>query len=583
MSPEQMRDAKMAGPQADVFSLGAILYECLTGTPAFHGASILELISKVEAGSFVPLRTARRDAPADLAAVVERALASDPASRFADGASVLRALERGVPGRSRTPVVAVVALALVAAAGAGAWWWRPARRVRALLDQVAITKDAERKVELCTRALEIDPASAEALGTRAAFYAARGFMGRAFHDADAALALDPGQAQALSVSACRHVYNLEHETALAEFERAIASLPGNGDLLVSYSTALDAAGKLPESRRAAERGLALLRSTNLASPALGIAFAKGLDSDDALRSLEDAAKKGPPESAVYCALGVVHRERRELQAAVAAFTRAIELDPRFLTPRHGRASVLIRAGRPRDAIADASFAIELDPDGPTGWSNRAAARADLSDYPGAIADANRALAIIPRYADAYVTRGIAHTERDERDLARQDFEHALALAPRSALAWGELARLHLRSGDLEAAIEASKKSIAIEPQVASLQNLAMAYGRRGDHAEAIEAANRVLALDDTSATAYAVRGMAHYRLHELAPAREDDERALALKPGDRVMTKNLVVVLEELGERARAADALERYLALDPDDPEADQMRALIVQLRAPQ
>ncbi len=159
----------------------------------------------------------------------------------------------------------------------------------------------------------------------------------------------------------------------------------------------------------------------------------------------------------------------------------------------------------------------------------------------------------------------------------------MALAPRSALAWGELARLHLRSGDLEAAIEASKKSIAIEPQVASLQNLAMAYGQHGDHAEAIEAANRVLALDDTSATAYAVRGMAHYRLHDLALAREDDERALALKPGDRVMTQNLVIVLEAAGERARAADVLERYLALEPDDPEAEKMRALIVRLRAPQ
>src|SRR5579871_5509278 len=44
MAPEQMRDAASAGPTADVFALGAILYECLAGKPAFAGATLAEVM-----------------------------------------------------------------------------------------------------------------------------------------------------------------------------------------------------------------------------------------------------------------------------------------------------------------------------------------------------------------------------------------------------------------------------------------------------------------------------------------------------------------------------------------------------------
>src|SRR5205814_777632 len=50
MAPEQMRDSKGVGPPADVFALGAVLHECLAGTPAFRGATLLEVISAAELG-----------------------------------------------------------------------------------------------------------------------------------------------------------------------------------------------------------------------------------------------------------------------------------------------------------------------------------------------------------------------------------------------------------------------------------------------------------------------------------------------------------------------------------------------------
>ncbi|MEZ0231070.1 MAG: serine/threonine-protein kinase, partial [Planctomycetota bacterium] len=68
---EQMNDAKAAGPPADVFAVGAMLYELVAGAPAFMAPSIVELLAKVEDGDFVPLATARPGTPAWLATVVE--------------------------------------------------------------------------------------------------------------------------------------------------------------------------------------------------------------------------------------------------------------------------------------------------------------------------------------------------------------------------------------------------------------------------------------------------------------------------------------------------------------------------------
>ncbi|MBT3224006.1 MAG: serine/threonine protein kinase, partial [Proteobacteria bacterium] len=57
MAPEQLRNAKTVDERADVFSLGAILYELATGHRAFVGENMYEIFAKISAGDYVPPRT----------------------------------------------------------------------------------------------------------------------------------------------------------------------------------------------------------------------------------------------------------------------------------------------------------------------------------------------------------------------------------------------------------------------------------------------------------------------------------------------------------------------------------------------
>jgi hypothetical protein len=90
LAPEQLGDARSADGRADIFALGAVLYEAVAGVPAFTGDSVVEMLGKIAEGRFEPLDGR---APGDLAAVIEACLALAPEDRPQDALTVARALE----------------------------------------------------------------------------------------------------------------------------------------------------------------------------------------------------------------------------------------------------------------------------------------------------------------------------------------------------------------------------------------------------------------------------------------------------------------------------------------------------------
>ncbi|HEX7452272.1 MAG TPA: serine/threonine-protein kinase, partial [Polyangiaceae bacterium] len=82
MSPEQVRDAKKVDFRTDIWSLGLILHELLSGSPAFEGTTLPGVCASIAADPPAALRLKRAEVPVELEAVVLKCLEKDPARRF---------------------------------------------------------------------------------------------------------------------------------------------------------------------------------------------------------------------------------------------------------------------------------------------------------------------------------------------------------------------------------------------------------------------------------------------------------------------------------------------------------------------
>jgi serine/threonine-protein kinase len=104
MSPEQLQSTKRVDARTDIWSLGVVLHELLTGRPPFEADSVLAIGAMVAAGAPAELRDRCPDAPEGLAAVVRRCLEKDPARRFGSVAELAQALAPYAPERSRLSI-----------------------------------------------------------------------------------------------------------------------------------------------------------------------------------------------------------------------------------------------------------------------------------------------------------------------------------------------------------------------------------------------------------------------------------------------------------------------------------------------
>lgn len=107
MAPEQAGGTGHPDARADVFSLGAVLYECLAGQMAYPDDTLLDVLTKILFAEPPRLRDVRPDLPVALDEVVAKMMAKVPAQRYADGDDVARALLAVASVRGPRPMSAM--------------------------------------------------------------------------------------------------------------------------------------------------------------------------------------------------------------------------------------------------------------------------------------------------------------------------------------------------------------------------------------------------------------------------------------------------------------------------------------------
>ena len=167
MAPEQAEGkTKQVGPLADVYALGAILYELLTGGPPFRGTTALETLDQVKNAEPVPPSRLVPGLPRDVETIALKCLQKEPGKRYDSAAALAEDLRRFLGGepivarpvpfwerawrwcrRHPAPAALTAAVVLVAALGLAGilWQWGEAVKARDLASKRAVAEAEARR------------------------------------------------------------------------------------------------------------------------------------------------------------------------------------------------------------------------------------------------------------------------------------------------------------------------------------------------------------------------------------------------------------------------------------------------------
>jgi tetratricopeptide (TPR) repeat protein len=204
-------------------------------------------------------------------------------------------------------------------------------------------------------------------------------------------------------------------------------------------------------------------------------------------------------------------------AALNAFTKAIELYPKFFGSYLNRGFAYDMLGNQQQAINDYNKAIELAP--------KLAKDADV-------------------FANVYVLRGSSYDELGNQQQAINDYNKAIELAPKLAAAYYGRGIVYNELGIYQQALSDLNKAIELDPQLAEVYfNRGITSHSLGNYLQAINDYNKAIELKPKLAEAYYNRGITYSRINNYQQAIED------FKIAARLGNKNAQDTLLKMGEK----------------------------------
>ncbi|MBI2921553.1 MAG: protein kinase [Planctomycetes bacterium] len=479
MSPEQFEsDRSDVTPRSDVYGLGAVLYELLTGRPPHSAESIPDLMRCIRLDSPVAPRSIRPDIPSRLQEIVLRCLRKAPEERFADGGELAEALRRwldtdvpaGAARRRRGRLAwwnawgAAAALFVAAAAIAYASTRspRPEREANPppprSPDRLQVIRDTLRDRDRALRTGQAEPNGA------------RRDIGTALVDLDAYIADFPSDPMGLYVRAsARHARmdlggaekDLRAAVDLAPDCRPAWSLLGAVLLEDFIDHLMLSCVVLNEARNLGDAVESWSSRRDSAENALARGYRAGSERDDWIRwklawTYEDQVLAG-----FTCAIAETYMRGD----AVAFEDRAAEAEKHFKSEYYSWWRGRI-ASTPLEGIAHYTEALNRAPGFARGHLLRGVARMMIGDLAQATADMENAVVFGAETAGTHYWKAMVLTLRGQQEAAIPHLRKAVALDSTFAEAHWLLASITLSAGDPTEAIRSANQALALRSDFA---------------------------------------------------------------------------------------------------------------------
>jgi len=584
MSPEQARgDRSAVGGRSDVYMLGAILCEILTGEPPRRGDDAADLLERAQKEPVVLSRKPTSRAPRDLEAVVLRALSFDAEERYERPRVLADELRRWLEGDA-------------VEARSASWTYRVSKQL-ARRRGIVLTSAAGLCLAAVVAALLIPRWKRETDARAEARHQleqereesgrnarkrekARGFIGQGSR-----LLEELGQTMKDLRRTPESVAE-ETERAALEFRQALEVQPDDPEASMGLARVYSLVRKQKEARPWVDRSIQIapdylparlirirleaeryeeLRHRNrgvvLAETAESRTLREQMETDIAFveRVSQDAKEPG-------YARGLMAFAQGDYEKAQELLGEWLKANPGDAPAHFCRGHSLMHLHRDEECAAEATEALRICPRDYSPWAMRSMTRSGLGDHAGALADAEVMLRLWPK-PDSYVVRGKAQWGANNLKAALADMSRALELDPKDALTWSERARVRRDLGDREGAVRDAEEALRVDPDhEVSLITRATLRMAANDWDGMMADCERAKKLDPGDPEPYKVLGSAFTHRKDEGQAMAQLNRAIELAPRDPGAWELRGRCRAELLQYDRAIEDLTEAARLNPKD-----------------
>jgi len=623
MSPEVLLEQAPDG-RADIFSLGVVFYEVLTGQHPFLAGSFVATTDRIRNETPAPIRVFNRSVPEGLQALVNKAMAKDAGNRYASAEELLDALlavrsrmssgegpheEEEQKGRSRTRYLLPSILAVVLLVGGvlasskmaviRGWFGMEKPPAIQLVVLPFATPDADSSAKAFSNGLtetltaelthltgnyplQVVPASEVRAGAITTVEQARKEFGvnmvleGSLHGAGDQM---------------RVTYSLVDATTRRQLH-AEAITADAADALALEDRVVDGVlGMLGLEVESKDR--AILAAHGTQDPVAYDFYLRGRgylqepekpeNIENAIVAFNNALERDKKYALAYAGLGEAFWARYELThdpdwvtKAAQACERAVSFNPDLASGNTCFGTVYNGTGKYEEAARQFQRAVLLDPTRDDAFRGLAFAYERLGRQVDAERTFQRAIQVRPQYWASYEWLGTFYSEHARYEEAARQFTQATALAPDNPHSYRKLGGVYIYMGRYLKAIEVLQRAIALYPTSGAYSNLGIAYFNVHHFDDAVAAYEH--ACTPASKDYIACGNLA--RAYYWAPGRRSQateyyrraialaEERLSINPRDgdpHILSSSYYAML---GDRRHALEHLQRALELRPNEPE---------------
>ena len=281
----------------------------------------------------------------------------------------------------------------------------------------------------------------------------------------------------------------------------------------------------------------------------------------------------------YCEKGLGFAQDEEYEKADYFYTKAIEINKKYITAYYNRGIAKLELKKYKDSINDYNNVIEFDLENYGAYNNRGNAKNSSGDYKGAIEDYNKAIKINPQHADVYNNRGNAKSNLGDRKGAITDYNKAIEINPQHVETYNNRGNTKSNLGDRKGAIADYNKAIKINPQYANAyNNRGTEKNDSGDHKGAIADYDKAIEINPQHVEAYNNRGVAKNDSGDHKGAIADCDKAIEINPQYANAYNNRGVAKNLLGDHKGAIADCDKAIEINPQHAKAYYNRGIAKQ-----